>query len=231
MKITEKTKQLLHNFRLISNSIVFTPGNTISIVHNNRVASAEATISETFPQEFAISDLKKFLDILKTDVECDVEFHDNHVEIRQSDKGKLLSTTNVIYANKNFIQHKTGVSVPTNDLVTVKLSASNIKEIYRISNVLMLEDMLITGDEKNITLKLVNKSVKGLNDSFELDLGENKSGYIFRVYFKIMHLRLLEGDYTLHIRDTFTEFVLDSEPVKYWLSNEQDSVFKEIEHG
>jgi len=231
MKISEQTKQILHNFRTINNSMVFQPGNIIRVVHKNKFTFAEATIAESIPIEFAIFDLKKFLDILRTENECELDFQENHVKVTQWDNGKVLCTTNFIYANKNHIVHSSVSNPPSANLVTCKLTANNIKEIYRISNVLMLEDMIISGDKNTIKVKLINKGVKGLNDSFELELGDNDSGYNFDVYFKVMNLRLMEGDYEISMGNGFSEFKLDGASLKYWLSNEKDSMFiKEIDN-
>lgn len=226
MKLSNETKSILHNFRTINNSIVFAPGNVIRVVHKNKHSFGEAVIKEKFPKEFAIFDVKKFLDVLRTDNECELDFEDTQVKITQFKDGNYISNINYIYANKSHIVHNNTASTSIEELVTCHLSENNLSEIYRLSNILGLEDLVISGDS-NIKIKLFDKTVNGLHDTFELDLGINGSEYIFDVYFKTINLNLMVGDYTIKIAKEKSEFTLDNNTIKYWIGNERDTIFKD----
>lgn len=228
MLLTEETKEILNNFRTINNSMVFAKGNVIRVVHKNKHAFAEATISETFPKEFGIFDVKKLLDVLNTNSNCDLDFEDTQIKITQRDKlGNSLCSTEYIYSNTSHIIHNNTATAKIDDLITCQLSESNISEIFRHASILMLEDLVISGDDNSIKIKLFDKSVKGLHNSFELNLGDNASGYIFDAYFKIDNLKLMRGSYTIKLGKALTEFTLDNTSVKYWVSNERDTVFQD----
>ena len=55
--ITRETIDLLKNFAGINSNILIEPGNKIKTISNYKNVMAEATVSETFEQQFGIWDL------------------------------------------------------------------------------------------------------------------------------------------------------------------------------
>ena len=61
MKISKQTLSMLKNFSDINMSIEVKAGNTLRTVSVQKNILAQTDIEETFPQDFAIYDLSRFL--------------------------------------------------------------------------------------------------------------------------------------------------------------------------
>ena len=83
MKISPDTTAILKNFAHINQGIFFKKGNVISTVSPQKNILADATISETIPQDFGIYDLNNFLSVNSLFKEgSELEFDQNHVIIK-----------------------------------------------------------------------------------------------------------------------------------------------------
>ena len=63
MKFTNNTIALLKNFSAINTNLQFTAGNVIKTISPQKNILARAEVEEDFPQDFAIYDLNKFLEL------------------------------------------------------------------------------------------------------------------------------------------------------------------------
>ena len=61
MKLSEQTIKLLENFSTINESILIKKGNRIRTISVMKNIFAEAEVQEEFPRDFAIYELKQFL--------------------------------------------------------------------------------------------------------------------------------------------------------------------------
>ena len=77
MKISESTQLVLRNFANINQSLLLKPGNRISTMSVMRNILASADVEETFPVEFGIYDLPRFLGNLS--IYPELEFNDKYV--------------------------------------------------------------------------------------------------------------------------------------------------------
>ena len=86
MKLSSETVEILKNFSTINQSILFKPGNMISTISAQKTVLAVAEVPETFPREFGIFDLNKFLATLSLYKDCDLEFDTDKVNFISADK-------------------------------------------------------------------------------------------------------------------------------------------------
>ena len=84
MKISESTQLVLRNFANINQSLLLKPGNRISTMSVMRNILASADVEETFPVEFGIYDLPRFLGNLS--IYPELEFNDKYVLMSNGSK-------------------------------------------------------------------------------------------------------------------------------------------------
>ena len=83
MKLTSNTISILKNFSTINQNLMVKTGNTLSTMSAMKNIVAQAEVTETFPQEFAIYDLNEFLSALSLFEEPELNFRDQYVTITQ----------------------------------------------------------------------------------------------------------------------------------------------------
>lgn len=83
LKISEQSLEILKNFAQINTGIYINEGNKLQTTEKvNKSLAAYATIKETFPVEFGIYDLNKFLSIMTLSKDIpELDFDSHHVTI------------------------------------------------------------------------------------------------------------------------------------------------------
>ena len=76
MKLTSNTISILKNFSTINQNLMVKTGNILSTMSAMKNIVAQAEVTETFPQEFAIYDLNEFLSALSLFEEPELNFQD-----------------------------------------------------------------------------------------------------------------------------------------------------------
>ena len=86
MKLSDNTVNILKNFSSINSGIQFKEGDTLKTISEQRTIFVEATVDETFPKEFAIHDLNKFLAKISLYKEAHLSFGDDRINISTENK-------------------------------------------------------------------------------------------------------------------------------------------------
>ncbi len=81
IKLSKTTLAILKNFASLNSNILVTPGNVIKTITPSMTGMAEATVEETFEQEFGIWDLNKFLGVITLFQNPEFEFEKKFVKI------------------------------------------------------------------------------------------------------------------------------------------------------
>ena len=63
MELSNFTMQVLKNFATVNSNVVIQPGNSIMTMAEAKNILGQATIPETFTQQFGIYDLQEFLNV------------------------------------------------------------------------------------------------------------------------------------------------------------------------
>lgn len=83
MKLSTETTALLTNFSKFQKGIIIQPGNTLGI--RTEYVYAQANVSETFPTEARISDVRDFLQMVALFRDPDIDFSSDPIRIAESD--------------------------------------------------------------------------------------------------------------------------------------------------
>lgn len=220
MKLSPFTKAVLNNFSTINNSMVFNEGNEIRVMPENKTILAEAIVTDSFPQTFGIYDVRQLMGVESLAKDPDLLFKEKYMEVKD---GK--NTLKYFFTDPSRIVTPTKRITITSSEATFELPVATIKSLHKTSQVLSVEDLLITKQEGELELTVLDKSNPTSHScSFEV---EGKSSGGFKVYLKIPNLKLIEDDYTVALSSKGVAlFTTKSNPVKYYIAIESDSSFE-----
>jgi hypothetical protein len=194
MKLSEATINILKNFSTINPSLLVAPGNSITTISPSKNIFAKAIVEETFPQQFAIYELAKFLGIVSLFKEPELDFSDKQVRIvsgRQS--------VNYTYADPSMIvapDPNKEISFPGAD-IEFSISQDELQRVVRATSVLQLPEIAVIGDGQTITITATN-SKNPTTDVFSIEVGTTDK--TFNMFFKVENIvKLISSNYDVKI--------------------------------
>ena len=219
MRLSEQTVSLLKNFASINQNLQFKTGNKLRTISPQKNILVNAEIPESFPSDFAIYDLNKFLGVLSL-------FQDPILEIgehRMNVGGKV----NYVFADPAHIL------VPPNDKViefpepevSFALTNADFTQVIKAASLLGLPHICVVGNGTEITLEAtdVNNSA---SDDYKTEVGTTNE--TFNLVFKIENLKLYTGDYHVELTSKgISKFSHTSKTLQYFIATESDSSFGE----
>ena len=217
MKISQKTQSILKNFNSINQSIVVKPGNTLKTISGGRNIFARSTVDESFPSDFAIHELSKFLGAVSLFNDPDFEFFDDHLKISEG-KNYIRYT----YADKSLIVQPPDkeIVLPSKD-VFFELTEKDLSTVQKALSVLQVPEMAVVGEDGTIYVK-ANSSKNPSSDSFSIAVGVTDKS--FNMIFKGEYLKFLPANYRVNVSAKgIAEFATDG--LSYWVATEQNSRF------
>jgi hypothetical protein len=225
MKLTSETFDILKNFGIINQGILFKEGNILKTVSTQKNILAMAEIEENIPADFGVYDLNNFLSVVSLHKdEPTFDFDSKHVIIK-SNNGR--SKIKYRFCDPTMI-----VTPPEKDLVmpepeiTFNLTSEDFNWILRAASVLSSPQISVESDGDKVqilTLDLQNDSAH--TDSLELTDG---NGMEYRMIFKTENLtKILPGSYTVNISSKgIAHFNNSKVKLQYWITTETGSTFK-----
>lgn len=197
MIISQPTIEILKNFHLINPSILISPGNSLMTLAPSNGIFAEATVPDTFPQEFGIHELLKFLGILSLDKNTDIEFHEKYMIMKQE-----YGNTKYIYCEPMAIKHTKKTPLPITDpIVKFELKAEVYNNIRKAMSVLEFSEMVICGENGLLSIDSMNvvaeKKGKDYSNRFTHSLGPTTKE--FMAVIEASSLLMISSDYTVTI--------------------------------
>lgn len=216
MKISSRTTRILKNFNDINTGIYIKTGNVIETISHGRNIWAKALVDEDFPDNFAIYDLGKFLGVLALFKEPDVEISRDVLLIKEgSNKAayrcaepEMLKTKPPEKAIPEF-NYDTAFSLP----------ADTLKDVLKAASTLALQDILITGENGKISLKVLDTK-EPTSHTYGVELGDTNVN--FSLHFVCDTLKILPADYKVEvcIEKDFARFSSDEGNLEYLLAAE-----------
>ena len=218
MKLSNETKEILKNFSTINQNLVIKEGSKISTMSAMKNIIANASVTEKFPQEFAIYDLNEFLDVIYLFDKPELDFKDDFVIITgEGSKDKVTYW----YSDPSVVTTpQKEITMPSVE-VSYKLSSSTLSEVQRAASVIGAPDMLL----ENGNLKVTDKKNGTANDyETPLDIDKNDSKYKF--WFKVENLKIISGTYDVEMSEKkISRFKNTSVDVEYFIALEPESSY------
>jgi hypothetical protein len=219
MKLSESTLEILKNFSSINMSILFKKGNKIRTVAPGNNILAQATVSESFPNDFGIYELNQFLGLVSLFENADLDFGDKFLTVKDG-------VTKAVYAYSDPVNIKSppdkNLELPSVE-VEFKLTKEVLKKITNGSNQLQLPNIVVRGKDGEITL--VATDVKNPNSNeFSEKVGTTEKEFQF--VFKSENLKFISDEYNVRIsKKGISHFV--GPRIEYWVAIESSSNYSE----
>jgi gp45 sliding clamp, C terminal/DNA polymerase processivity factor len=218
MKLSENTLTILKNFASINQGIVVKKGSSLRTISSNKAILAEATVEETFPNDFGIYDLNKLLSIISLNKDqADATFEKafisfkslGDVRIRYNDPSLIITPP-----NKN-------INIPSYD-AKFELSSEAQNWIFNIAAILKCPNIVVKGE--NGKVKILAMDVKGeIVDDASVDV-DGESEKDFQAVFKIENWKIIPGSYTVELSSVgVARFTSKDKNLTYWIALEQNS--------
>lgn len=218
MKLSKETLATFKNFSSINSNLTLKPGSKITTISTGKNIIAEATVTETFPNDFGIYDLNEFLGAMSLFTDPDLDFQDKYVTISE---GK----NNVRYfaANQSILTVVPNIKQFPDVDVSFDLSAQMLSQIQRVASILRVSDFSIVGDGTDLSIEVGDKS-NPTSNSYKSEIGVTDK--TFRCNIKVENMKMAPGDYTVSIGGKkISQFVNNSQDLKYFVALELDSTF------
>jgi len=220
MKFDIETIEILENFQKINPSILIEEGNVLRTTSKTQTISAKSTVPNEFDRAFAIYDLNKFLRTISFMRDCDVEFSERYLTLKNDN-----SSIKYGYCDPEMIHNsdKRLKNINEKDVyLKFVLSPDMITQAIKAMNVLSHSGICVVGEEGKLLLKTWNTD--GTADSFSLQIGETDKK--FNLIFESDKLVFLPRQYDVTIsKIKFAH--LYSGKVEYWLAAHMKSTFNE----
>ncbi|NBP55837.1 DNA polymerase [bacterium] len=215
MKLSSETLNVLQNFAKLNSGIQFKAGNKIKTISTGKNVLAEATLKDSFPQDFCVYDLNQFLNIHSIGKDTDIEFDDiniifkfgrNKTKYRKTEKESIL------------IPPEKELTLPSVD-ITFTLSKDDFDSLMKVTNALQSPNIMVEseGDTINLTSFDVKDSSAHTNT---IEVGEG-NGQKYKMVFLTENLRMIAGAYEVQISSKgLSLFTNKTQDIKYFVATE-----------
>lgn len=218
MKISDTTFDVLKNFSTINQSLAFKAGNKIRTVSEQKTILAQATVEESFPQDFAIYELNQFLGLASLFESPDYAFGQSVVTLSEGN-----AKANYTYADPSMITTppEKNIELPSTE-VQFDMFKADLRQILNGANQLGLPEVCVMNRNGKVTLVATDTKNPSTNEfSREMDAEATAE---FKFIFKIENLKFIPNDYTVSIsKSGIAHF--KSTNVEYWVATESGSEY------
>jgi hypothetical protein len=223
VKISKRTLDILKNFSTINSGILVNEGNLLTTLSSTKNILAEARVDETFPRQFAVWDLNKFLGTVSLFKDPDFIFDENFVTVKSGG-----SSVRYYYCAQNLVTSTNKRITMPSAVVEFDLKAKDFAEVIKAASVLQVQHLCVRSSEdgSKIELAVVDKSDTTSN-FYSLEVGDNSTGATFEFIFDVDNLKILPGDYSVAISQKIVScFTNKNEPLTYWIALNGDSSYE-----
>ena len=226
MKLSNETVAVLKNFATINQNLVIKPGNSINTMSAMKNIVAKATVTEDFPQAFAIYDLNEFLSALSLFDNPDLDFKEDFVVMTED--GSSSKTLKYWYSDPSVVTTLTKeITMPSCE-VSFSLSNDILSDIQKAAAVIGVPDMVLTNDRiGGADLRVTDKKNDNANSySIGFDTNSDNKDVNYKFWFKVENLRLLPGSYDVKISSKKISYFKNTNvDVEYFIALEPESVY------
>ena len=221
IQLSKDTLAILKNYSHINSNILVKPGNVITTISPMMNIMTKAEVSETFPVEFGIWDLGKFLGTISLFSNPSIVFEENRLIVRS---GK----SNVVY----YYSEPSLLTVPTKEVkmptavLSFDLIEDEFAELSKASSVMQLPDLVISNNEKGtIDLTLTDRSDSSSNTyTINVDYTRECELSEYSFIFKYENIKVITGSYCIEISEkNVSKFTNQNTDITYWIALSSDS--------
>ena len=220
MNLSARTMQILKNFSLVNESMMFKKGNKLITMSPMKEMMALATIQETIPRDFGIFNLNKFLGTISLFEQPELQFESKFIRIQN---GK--QSANYFYTDESMIEQPNSKQIVLPDpVISFELSSQVYSTVQKALHVLQLPNIAFIGDGSTIKVAAVEEEKKSASNIFHVEVGETQ--YEFKAIIKSELMKLLPENYSVTISSKGLASFKGSD-IQYWIAVDgKNSSFK-----
>jgi len=218
MKISDQTFDILKNFSTINPSISVKAGNVLRTVSEQKNILAQAVVSESFPQAFAVYELNQFLGLASLFEDGEYDFAEKAVTISEGNNSSRYTYTDPSMVTQ---PPEKNLELPSTE-VHFRLLHADLKKVVNAANQLALPEVVIRGKTGHVHL-VATDTKNPTSNEFSHDLRMSASAE-FDFVFKVENLKFMAQDYDVKISQRgISHFKGDT--VEYWVATETGSKY------
>lgn len=225
MELSNFTMQVLKNFATINSNVVIQPGNCIMSMAEPKNILGQATVLETFPQQFGIYDLQEFLNVLSLVDSPRIRFEPNYLLIGDSTGRAEIK---YFFSDPEMLTSPSKpISMPDPE-VTFSLDQSTLSNLKRAASALGHSQMSIRYIDGLIRLSIVETD-NSTSNTYSIDVDGESSLSDCNFIIDITNLKLIPCDYKVEISTKLISQFTSTDNnmnLKYWIALEKTSTFK-----
>ncbi len=192
MKLSKKTIDILKNFSHINSGIQFVEGNEIRVAAIDKSVMGIAVVEEEFPVEFALYDLKQFLNALSLFEEPELEFKDDYLFIKQGRQRVKYFYTD----SENIVSAPYSLTLEADDDSSLFLGADQLATLHKASSMMQLSDFSLVKNGDSIKM-VVEDTNQDSNNEFTIDVEFEVDMEDFDLQLKMSTLNFVNLDYEI----------------------------------
>lgn len=218
MKFSKSTIEILRNFASINQNILIKKGNVLSTRTVAKNIFVEATVEDTFEQEFGVYNLAELLGIVSLFSDPEFTLSENSVTISQG-KNKVQ----YVFASPEVLDYPDkAIKMPATD-ASFELSEENLKSLLKAGAVLSATDLVIQGNGNTITCTVLDPKNPSSN-TFAIEVGSTDKN--FSAYIKLENLKLIPGIYEVNLSSKkIAQFKSKTMNYSMYIANEKNSTW------
>ena len=221
IKLSKETLEILKNFASVNSNILVNPGQMLSTVSPVKNVLAEAKVPETFPIQFGLWDLNKFLGVVSLFSDPEFIFDEKYVTIHNKN-----SSVKFFYSEPKLLTTPTKKINMPDVVINFDLHQKDFSELMKASAILQLSDICVRSNEDNIEMVVMDKK-DSTSNSYSIVVGKNETNAQFKMYMKAENLKMIPGDYEVGISEkVVSRFVSKNRYLTYWIALETESTYE-----
>ena len=214
MKLSDKTVGILKNFSTINQNILIKEGSKLRTMSTMKNILAEANVSEAFPADFGIYDLNEFLGVLTLAKDADLNFDNQAFLTANSGPTKIK----YMYSDPSILTVPPETfNAPETD-VDFSVPQDILASVLKASAVMQLPDItIVSNGNPGVEVTATDlKNTSSNNYTQVLDIDRQP----FECRFKAENLKMISGDYEVHVSTTAGVSHWVGTDVSYWIAME-----------
>jgi hypothetical protein len=216
MKLSNETLSVLQNFATINAGIKFKKGTKLSTVSPSKSVLAEATLTDSFTDEYCVDDLHKFLSVHSLFKDKPELVSENENIIFKNGRSKIVYRKTA--DNQVVLPPEKTLTLPTQDVIFT-LTDEDYAHVMKTAKVLSSPHVAIQSDGETIEIVTFDAVVDSA-DINSLEIGEG-NGKQYKVVFDINNLKMIPGTYEVVICfKGFAHFKNTKANIQYWVAFE-----------
>jgi len=218
MKLEQFETDVLKNFTVINQSILFREGNIVKTMSPNKTLEARAVFETSFDREFAIYDLKNFLSVLSLFDDPDIELEEDYAIIKENNRSVVYN-----YADPDTIMAAPKEDFDVNEVaLKFRLTEEQTREIARAGGVLRSPEICIEVADGTLKVKTLDSENDSYNE-YNIDIEEFENDGDLKIFMRMEYYKLLEMPYEVTVYRDGDVVRFQNRKVEYWIPVEDNS--------